>query len=203
MVGDLLIGDDIPDVGWYSRATLGACVKRSSGTRGYITTFHGEGQNRKVYRRDASGTDTYLGTVDSIKYNDTVDATFVVREPISPLNLTNIVRLRINTDYKTGGLNYTAVPELGDMIVLFGQTSGLTTGRVFATHWNGEIEGKPFRDRLRIEMTGELGDSGGPVMYDLGNGEFSIIGIFNGHSAGSGVVTRWDNIERAFDVKLY
>lgn len=194
---DIYVGDQIINYDNGKFSTLGACAI-IDGREGYISTGHNNelGDVFKLYGER-------LGVVTELKYGGSVDAAFIEKDSRSEYPLTDDLRLS-NPPYRTGRLTSSTSLVLEGAVICWGFGSGYRIAIVEDTSYSFRINGTKFKNLIRMDLEGELGDSGGPIVTYKGNDKYSLVGIFKGSDGyGYGVATRWDSIEDLWDAELY
>ena len=150
---------------------------------GFLTCAHAN-NNVNTVIQSASG--SRMGTVQLRRIGGAYDLAYVKLDSGSAM--TNIIN---NTYYTlTGDNDHIATPTLNKFVVLYGATSGSTSGYIKSTNYIGAgADGVAFSGLIAASFNSQSGDSGGLICSDKNGYGFNTMGILCGKTSQYSVFT--------------
>lgn len=139
-----------------------ACGAKLGNDYGFITAAHCGSVGTAVYYNGS-----YLGDITHRRYGGNVDVAFIKRNSSSYLSTTKFTD---STAYTAGigkfGVGATHVLggwPTGATVVMYGATTGRSTGKILTTNYSGTFSGNYFEKLVKTSCKSQPGDSGGAV----------------------------------------
>lgn len=176
-------GDQIVNSTANSGYSLGAAVKWKSTNfageevtyRGWITSGHGTAVG-DVFKYNGS----VMGKVVRRDYADALDSCLILRDDESTVGGSTKLH---GTDLSFSVYNS---PKSGQIVTMYGSTSGTTSGAIQTISFSRTINGVQFNNLIQAQYTSLPGDSGAPLIQDRKNDGLTLVGINKGHYTFSG-----------------
>ena len=191
-----------------TRSTLGCGVyyeiegisDEDNGDYGWITSAHGYEDGNDIYMLNY-----YMGFIDFINLGPMNDNDYVYADVAV---IYKPKKSEVEYDMKVCGTDKlimnTGKAIQGEKVTMYGDKSGRKEGEVLSANyecdWNGAGAGI-YRRMIKTDIETQKGDSGGPLLRTLDNGQYTLLGIVKGieGSDNKAIFTSWKSIERRLE----
>ena len=187
-----------------TRSTLGCGIyyeieglsDEGYGDLGWITSAHNYEDGSEIYMWDY-----YMGFIEFMNIgpvNDNDYAYADVAVIYKPKSSEVIHEMKVCGTDKL--IMNTGKAIQGEKVTMYGDKSGRIDGKVISENyqckWNGEGAGT-YRRMIKTDIETQKGDSGGPLLRTLDNGQYTLLGIVKGRelSDDQAIFTAWSSIE--------
>jgi len=191
--------------GIIGHGSIGCSVRTYDGKSGFLISGHSKRSGVKV-----GDTVVYkgvpVGTIRSLILDGPVDAGFV---EVNSSNFSPSKELLNNDSYINASMSIDETDLVqGLFIQAYGCETGKRYGRVKEIDYSVNIKGNEHYDMVLCDLTGQKGDSGGPIVYERYVGSAStvttLIGMFvASNPSGESVFSKSDRIFERLNVKNY
>lgn len=191
-----------------TRSTLGCGVyyeiegisDEDNGDYGWITSAHGYEDGNDIYMWNY-----YMGFIDFINLGPMNDNDYVYADVAV---IYKPKKSEVEYDMKVCGTDKlimnTGKAIQGEEVTMYGDMSGRINGEVLSANyecdWSGSGAGT-YRRMIKTDIKTQKGDSGGPLLRTLENGQYTLLGIVKGRetSDDKAIFTSWKSIERRLE----
>lgn len=197
-------GDDLACLETAGAGTVGfpCSVDYGNGIKytGFVTAAHIiRSPNGSATGHTVSVSGKSFGTVQRMRYGNTVDAAFIKKDS-SILPPWWILTSRLSNGESIDGWRDSSITPEGSTVRKFGITTGITQGTVISHRASITVNGYPFYSLTQTTLLADYGDSGGPCIRSIGNENY-LVGIMKGKdSSGYTYYCRMDQIIKELNV---